>query len=100
VGDLDGDGKADLVWRHTATGYVAGWLMNGVTVKQGPVIAGGVPLSWQIAVLRDVDGDGKADLVWRNTTTGDVAVWLMNGVVIRQAPIAASGVPMVLQIQK
>src|SRR5438270_11863744 len=27
--DLDGDGKADLVWRHTVTGQVAVWLLNG-----------------------------------------------------------------------
>src|SRR5262249_40472547 len=26
--DVDGDGKADLVWRNTLTGQVAIWLMN------------------------------------------------------------------------
>ena len=48
LGDLDGDGKADLVWRGMQTGDVAVWLMNGVTVKQAPVVAAGVPLTWQI----------------------------------------------------
>ncbi len=32
VGDLDGDGKADLVWRHTdGTTYL--WVMNGLAVS-------------------------------------------------------------------
>ncbi|PYR37517.1 MAG: hypothetical protein DMF89_21740 [Acidobacteria bacterium] len=29
LGDLDGDGKTDLGWRHGQTGDVAVWLMNG-----------------------------------------------------------------------
>jgi hypothetical protein len=28
-GDFNGDGKADLVWRNTATGQHAIWLMDG-----------------------------------------------------------------------
>src|SRR5439155_1036364 len=59
VGDLDGGGKADLVWRHTQSGDVAVWLMDGVSVKQAPVISPGVPLTWQIAGVGDLDGDGK-----------------------------------------
>ena len=87
VRDLDGDGKADLVWRQTQTGDVAAWLMDGVTVRQGPVVSQGVPLVWQIAGLGDLDADGKVDLVWRQTQTGDVATWLMNGVTVKNAPI-------------
>jgi hypothetical protein len=77
VGDVDGDGKADLLWRHAQTGDLAVWLMNGATVRHGPIVAPGVPLAWQVAAVSDLDGDGKADVVWRHTQTGDVAVWLM-----------------------
>ena len=45
--DLDGDGLADLVWRHTTTGDVAVWLMNGLLPKQTAAM-GPVPLAWQI----------------------------------------------------
>ena len=31
VGDLDGDGKADLVWRDSFTGQTETWKMNGAT---------------------------------------------------------------------
>ena len=48
VVDIDGDGKADLVWRHTQNGDVAVWVMDGAVVTQAPVIATGVPLEWQI----------------------------------------------------
>ncbi len=95
--DLDGDGKADLVWRNTQTGDVSAWLMDGATVRQGPLVATGVPLSWQIVGLGDLDRDRKADLVWRNSA-GDVAVWLMDGVTVKQAPVVASGVPLAWQV--
>lgn len=72
--------------------------MNGAAVKQGPVIAPGVPLAWQIVGVRDLDGDGKADLVWRQVQSGDVAAWLMNGVQVKQGPVIAPGVPLAWQI--
>ena len=79
VGDLDGDGRADLVWRNTETGGLAAWIMNGLTVAPAVAIATTVPLAWQIAGVGDLDGDGRADLVWRNTENGAVAAWFMNG---------------------
>ena len=90
--DLNGDGKADLVWRNTTTGDVAGWLMNGLTLQTGAVISVGVPLAWQIVEIGDLNGDGKADLVWRNTTTGDVAGWLMNGLTLQTGAVISAGI--------
>ena len=80
-GDLDGNGKADLVFRNTGSGVVAVWLMNGLTIATSGFPAG-VPLVWQITGVGDVNGDGKADVIWRNSTNGTVAVWLMNGLTI------------------
>ncbi|GJL60091.1 MAG: hypothetical protein NPIRA03_29480 [Nitrospirales bacterium] len=77
--DLDGDGKADLVWRHT-NGNAAVWLLNGTAVPSSLGSLGGVSSAWQVAGVGDTDADGKADIIWRNTTSGAVAVWLMNGV--------------------
>jgi hypothetical protein len=42
--DFDGDGKADILWRHTS-GLLALWLMNGGTIT-GSVGPGTVPTSW------------------------------------------------------
>ena len=34
VGDVDGDGRADLIWR-APTGQFGVWLLNGVNVSGG-----------------------------------------------------------------
>ncbi|GJL67527.1 MAG: hypothetical protein NPIRA06_01620 [Nitrospirales bacterium] len=81
LGDLDANGKADLVWRNTSDGNTAIWLMNGTTIAASG-FPGGVPAAWQIAGVGDVNGDGKADVIWRNGSSGGVAVWLMDGLTI------------------
>jgi hypothetical protein len=48
IGDVDGDGKADLVWHNTATGDVAVWLGNGVNPPTDTDVIGGAPLVWEI----------------------------------------------------
>ncbi|MDR4484686.1 MAG: RHS repeat-associated core domain-containing protein [Nitrospirales bacterium] len=87
-GDLNGDGKADVVWRNTTTGAVSMWLMDGTTVASTGFPAG-ASLEWSIKGIGDTNGDGKADLVWRNTTTGAVAVWLMNGTTVALTGVLA-----------
>ena len=82
--DLDGDGHADLVWRHATSGQAAVWLMDGPAVRQAALLPL-VPAEWQVAGLGDLDGDGRADLVWRNATTGEDAVWFMHGATIAGA---------------
>lgn len=75
TGDFNGDGKADILFRH-ADGRVAMWLMNGLALISG----GGLPLdsSWSVTHVGDFNGDGKSDILWRNSN-GAVAAWLMNG---------------------
>ena len=60
---MNGDGRADLVWRHVQSGDVAVWLLNGTNVEQTLGLAAGVPLVWQIAGVSDIDDDGRADLM-------------------------------------
>ncbi len=60
VGDFDGDGKADILWRHTA-GAVDVWLMNGASVIATGSL-GAVDLAWTIEGIGDFTGDGKAVL--------------------------------------
>jgi subtilisin family serine protease len=82
VGDVDGDGLADLFWQHDGDGRIAVWRMNGFTVL---AITDLEPhwvadLAWKIVGSGDFDGNGTCDLVWQHQTDGRVAVWFMNNV--------------------
>lgn len=81
VGDLNGDGDADLVWRSYDNGRNCVWFMDGATAPQAQMKA--IPpvanTSFKLAAIGDVSGDGKADLIFRNTATGVMSLWTMNG---------------------
>jgi hypothetical protein len=47
AGDYDGDGNADLLWRHVANGDMWLWLMNGAT-QLDEIYVGTVPVGYQI----------------------------------------------------
>jgi hypothetical protein len=76
--DFNGDGKADILWRHTS-GAVFLWLMDG-PVASSTASLGTVGTDWTVAAVGDFNGDGKADILWRHTS-GVVFLWLMNGTI-------------------
>ena len=69
VGDLGGDGKADLLMRHATNRTWHYYPMNGRAVASG---SGAVSLpsgvAWKLAGLADLDGDGKDGVLLRNTS--------------------------------
>lgn len=87
--DLNGDGKADLVFRNTKTGEVVVWLLSGTSGAASGIL-GQLPTEWALRGAGDVNGDGKADLIWRNATSGAVAIWLMNGLTITSTSFPGS----------
>jgi hypothetical protein len=75
--DLDGDGKADMVWRYMKpgsndSGVIFAWFSAGndaASVNVGEVVyRGGAPLTWTLIGGMDIDGDGKGDLIWLSPT--------------------------------
>jgi microcystin-dependent protein len=97
IGDFNGDGKADIIWRNTVTGEVAQWQMNGSTITgSGDLNAGGAAAmpgaSWSVAGVGDFNADGNADILWRDSS-GSLVEWLMNGTsIIGSAAVTSGGV--------
>lgn len=74
LGDLDGDGFGDFVWRFTGqtpnvddTGVSYVWFTNGTGVAQVRK-RGGAPLSWQLLGAVDLNADGAADMLYISPT--------------------------------
>ena len=85
IGDFDGDGKADIVWRNSSSGQNYLYPMDGTTIKANEGYLRTVAdLAWQIAAVRDYDGDGKSDLLWRNASTGHNYLYPMDGTTIKR----------------
>src|SRR5947207_7900983 len=82
IGDFDGDGTADILWRNLSTGENYIWLMNGLTIARPGSLNSLSDQAWQVKGIGDFDGDGKADILWRNISTGENYIWLMNGLSI------------------
>ena len=68
VGDFDGDGKSDILWRHRTTGDLWTWPMHGATQLSQTHI-GSADVGYKVVGIGDYDGDGKADILLRHQTS-------------------------------
>ena len=69
VGDLDGDGLGDLVWRYVAsdprdTGVSYIWFSSPGGALPQVRKRGGAPLNWTLLGAADINFDGAADMIY------------------------------------
>ena len=62
TGDFNGDGRDDILWRHT-DGTISTWSgqANGGFVNNGAISGVFVPLDWSVVAVGDYNGDGRDD---------------------------------------
>ncbi|WP_327171933.1 FG-GAP-like repeat-containing protein [Streptomyces sp. NBC_01336] len=75
-GDLTGDGRADVVARETATGYLYLYESTGAGAFKARVKIGTGWKGYLLAGAGDLNGDGKGDLMARDTAG---ALWRYAG---------------------
>jgi hypothetical protein len=75
-GDLNADGRSDIVWRNTAGTNIV-WLMNGASPTE--LSTASLSTAYSLVASGDYNGDGRLDLFFRNQSTGANQIWYMNG---------------------
>lgn len=85
IGDVNGDGRPDLIWRHNVSGQNAAWLWDGHGFGEQPFPLSTLPPDWKLQGAGDINGDGRADLVFRNYRFGYVQAWKMNGTAVESS---------------
>nr|NIQ03815.1 VCBS repeat-containing protein [Nitrospinaceae bacterium]NIR57691.1 VCBS repeat-containing protein [Nitrospinaceae bacterium]NIS88154.1 VCBS repeat-containing protein [Nitrospinaceae bacterium]NIT85033.1 VCBS repeat-containing protein [Nitrospinaceae bacterium]NIU47194.1 VCBS repeat-containing protein [Nitrospinaceae bacterium] len=84
-GDLNGDGRADLVLKNESDGLLTSLLLNGTEILSGvPVMILDSASNQRVRHTGDFDGDGTEDFLLLDSATGALNVgFLQNGALDR-----------------
>jgi FG-GAP-like repeat len=95
VGDFDGDGDGDVLWRHRDGAVVTWELEDGQLLTNHNIAFASV--GWEVVNTGDFDADGDADVLWRHRD-GAVVTWEMeNGGYVQNHNIEFASVGWTMQ---
>jgi hypothetical protein len=81
IGNFDGDGDSDILWRNSKSGETHIWKINANTMtRQSSAFLDIVHEStgWKVSQIEDFDRDGDSDVLWRNSKSGETHIWKIN----------------------
>ena len=89
TGDLNADGKLDLIWTSAARDLYL-WAGNGTGFTSFRI--GDYPAGWVLVGAGDIDGDGRSDLLFHNASLRQFSYRIMQGTTtVRSALISGVG---------
>jgi VCBS repeat-containing protein len=77
IGDFNGDGTSDVLWRDPTTGRVDEWQMVDGHWAKSIDLGATKDANWTVAGIGDFEHTGTAQILWLNTSTGQVDEWRM-----------------------
>jgi subtilisin-like proprotein convertase family protein len=91
TGDLNGDAKPDIVWRHADSGQNVAWFMDGHTLVSGTFLdpESFPDTNWKMVGTGYFDSGVQLDILWWNQTSGELVVWFMNGITLASGELTA-----------
>ncbi|MDQ3524105.1 MAG: VCBS repeat-containing protein, partial [Chloroflexota bacterium] len=86
AGDIDGDGRSDLLLTHASLHYVAYWTMDGAAPQRySPAFA--QQAGYNPVTYGDYNGDGKLDMVLARESDRTLLLWRGDGNGFTEVPI-------------
>lgn len=74
IGDFNGDGGHDILWRRSTDQVTMIWEM-GRFGHINTTFPGGLASSWQVSGIGDFDDDGTDDILFQRSSDGRLLIW-------------------------
>ncbi len=91
-GDINDNGKGDVVWFDPVGGNLCGWKMNGLTRETGAILSTGLGSGAEYCGLGDFYGDGKQCALVRLKSNGAFKISRLNGLYIASSSNISNGI--------